>query len=423
MQVEDLVKTDGSCNFPDVSRIQPGEDGVELIDDYLEATRGLIDELELSALAYEKGQDIENNADTIRRILHKLKGESGVMGFEAVTDVIHTVEQAFDELQDQIKADLILKTKDWIETVLEHISGSADAGVQTNTDQPQTAEHTGQPPADSAAISHIPIENFMTTGVITVSPETNIFEAVEIMVNKNITGLPVVEKDLSLVGIISEKDVLKLLYDMEVTNSTVGDFMTTAVVGFDRKTTAAEVNECFLANNFRRITVLENGRLVGVVSRRDLIKLYRKALENSEPGGTRRTKKIFIADDIMTKGLITLQTEDSIYDVIKILTEHNLTGIPVVNEDMTLAGVISEKDALKLSFNLEKTDARVCEYMTSDPVTFRPGASLIDICDTLINNHFRRVIITNSKKIPVGIVSRKDIIALILKHRNETKKA
>ena len=60
-------------------------------------------------------------------------------------------------------------------------------------------------------------------GVITVGREDSVYKAIEIMVQKKISGLPVVDH-IGLVGIISEKDVLKLLYDTEFLTGNVGDY-------------------------------------------------------------------------------------------------------------------------------------------------------------------------------------------------------
>ena len=59
------------------------------------------------------------------------------------------------------------------------------------------------------------VKEIMKTNVMTVKRKTEIYEAINILVENNITGLPVVNDDMTVAGIISEKDVLRLLYDME----------------------------------------------------------------------------------------------------------------------------------------------------------------------------------------------------------------
>ena len=74
------------------------------------------------------------------------------------------------------------------------------------------------------------IETIKTIDVITVSRKTPIYDALEILLENDITGLPVVDDDMTLVGIITEKDILKLLSVLENNSATVEDFMTKEVV-------------------------------------------------------------------------------------------------------------------------------------------------------------------------------------------------
>jgi CBS domain-containing protein len=119
-------------------------------------------------------------------------------------------------------------------------------------------------------------ENIMTTDVISVKRQTPIYDAIRLMVDRNITGLPVVNADMTLAGIISEKDVLQLLYNCEDLkqgqSGTVEHFMTPSVVAFDFEDNLIAVCNCLIKNNFRRVPVLKDGKLVGIITRKDLIK-------------------------------------------------------------------------------------------------------------------------------------------------------
>ena len=112
----------------------------------------------------------------------------------------------------------------------------------------------------------------MQTSVITVKTQTPIYEAIEVLVENDITGLPVVNDDMTLVGIISEKDVLNLLSDLKDNSAKVEDFMTKQVVAFDQDEDLIAICECLIKNHFRRVPILSEGKLVGIISRRDIIK-------------------------------------------------------------------------------------------------------------------------------------------------------
>ena len=127
---------------------------------------------------------------------------------------------------------------------------------------------------------------------------------------------------------------------------------------------------------------------------------------------------MFEAKTIMTTNVVSVDEQTEIYDAIRIMVENNITGLPVVNEDMSLVGVVSEKDVLKLLCNMEDKPGTVGGYMTRDPVCFNEDDSLVDIAECLMENNFRRVPILSQGKV-VGIISRKDVIAYILKLRRQ----
>ena len=129
---------------------------------------------------------------------------------------------------------------------------------------------------------------------------------------------------------------------------------------------------------------------------------------------------MFKAETVMKTDVITVTRDTPIYDAIRTLVESNITGLPVVNDDMTLAGIITEKDVLKLLYENKDEPGNVEDYMTEDVVRFEHQDSIIDIIRSFTNNHFRRVPIVTDGKL-VGIVSRKDIIAYMLKLRRENK--
>lgn len=91
---------------------------------FYDTTNSQLDELEAAALALEEGLDIEQNKSHIRRLLHSIKGNSGAVGLGDVSNVCHQVESALEKMKDVSGvANIILKVKDWLQTVLEYLSG------------------------------------------------------------------------------------------------------------------------------------------------------------------------------------------------------------------------------------------------------------------------------------------------------------
>lgn len=126
---------------------------------------------------------------------------------------------------------------------------------------------------------------------------------------------------------------------------------------------------------------------------------------------------MFEAKTVMTREVVTVKKDTHIIDAVKLLVKHSISGVAVVDNDHNLVGILSEKDALKLLQNPEETAVTVGEYMTKDVVHFDENDSLIDICNCLITNPFRRVPITTGGKKLAGIISRHDIMKTILEMR------
>ena len=124
--------------------------------------------------------------------------------------------------------------------------------------------------------------DIMTRQVICIRKDTPIFEAIKLMVQNNITGVPVVEDDMTLVGMLSEQDVLRLFHTYEdEKDGTVSDFMTQPVVHFEENEPLLDVCYCLRDNSIRMVPVTSNGKVAGVISRSDILKCI---LELSERG-------------------------------------------------------------------------------------------------------------------------------------------
>lgn len=125
-------------------------------------------------------------------------------------------------------------------------------------------------------------KDIMTKQVVCIRKDTPIFEAIRMMANNNITGIPVVDDNLILVGMLSEQDVLRLLhtYDEEQ-DRTVNDFMTQPAIHFEENEPLLDVCYCLRDNTFRRVPITLNGRVTGVISRSDILKRILHQWENS----------------------------------------------------------------------------------------------------------------------------------------------
>ncbi len=123
------------------------------------------------------------------------------------------------------------------------------------------------------------IGEFMDAVVPTLSPETQIIKAVDFLLRHRVTGAPEVDSDGRLLGIITETDLLKLVTEgiegQPPTEATVAEYMTPDVVTVPPTVDIYYVAGIFLNNKFRRLPVVENGKIVGAITRYDLLRIIR----------------------------------------------------------------------------------------------------------------------------------------------------
>ncbi len=253
--------------------------------------------------------------------------------------------------------------------------------------------------------------------VVSIDKNASVYDAINLMVIKDITGLPVVD-DSGLVGIISEKDVLKLLYDTEFVAGCVGNYMTTDVISFGEQDDLADTCQCLMNNNFRRVPILRDGKLVAIITRADLIRANKYKFRPAVPHDpTLNHPNFLLARHVMTCGLLTVRRNSPIYGAMELIANGNITGLPVVDDSMKLVGIISEKDLLNILVDPNAKPGLVQDHMTRDVVSFDWDDSLFEICHCLINNNFRRVPVLENGRLS-GIISRRDIIIYIMQNRS-----
>ncbi len=126
----------------------------------------------------------------------------------------------------------------------------------------------------------------MTANVVSVHPDTPVLQAIDILLENRISGLPVVLEDNKLVGIVSEKDLLQLLLTEELDeDDTVEQFMSKKVLSFEETDEIVPICEFFIKHNIRRVPIVKEGTLVGIISRRDILRLILVTVINQPKEG------------------------------------------------------------------------------------------------------------------------------------------
>ena len=115
----------------------------------------------------------------------------------------------------------------------------------------------------------------MSASLVTFAPDMDVMNAIDILVNHRISGAPVVDERGNLVGLLSEKDCMKVAVQAgyyEELGGRVADYMTHEVITVEAESSVLEVAKLFMESGPRRYPVVEDNRLVGQISRRDVLK-------------------------------------------------------------------------------------------------------------------------------------------------------
>lgn len=112
----------------------------------------------------------------------------------------------------------------------------------------------------------------MTSKLAAVGPDASISEAIEMLLDQSISGLPVTDDDGRLVGVITEFALLAVAYDKRVNSHKVSQHMTRDVIAVDVDEPISRVADLCIVHRVRRVPVLENGRLVVIIARRDVLR-------------------------------------------------------------------------------------------------------------------------------------------------------
>ncbi|MBF0558477.1 MAG: CBS domain-containing protein [Nitrospirae bacterium] len=138
--------------------------------------------------------------------------------------------------------------------------------------------------------------------------------------------------------------------------------------------------------------------------------------------------------DVMTRGVLSIQKFESIMHVAQILSERNISGLPVVDKKNHVIGIITQadilsimgirkentfKDLLKLILGESLPECKMGDFvgdvMTSPAATITPQATITDVVRMMDEKSIRRLPVVDDNNVLVGIISRADILKAVIK--------
>jgi len=192
-----------------------------------------------------------------------------------------------------------------------------------------------------------PVKLVMTQNVVSVRTSAKISEAIARMKESNLGGLPVVDEKDSVKAIITERDIANLFAD-RTSGVKVAQLMSQRVITALPKTTIFEAMKTMAAQGFRRLPIVSDGKVVGIITAMDIIRFF----GCGEAFAYLRSGTIIQvlnnpALEIASKTVTTIEPDVDIGQAAKIMREKNIGAMPVVKNEK-LVGIITERDFFKI---------------------------------------------------------------------------
>ncbi len=208
----------------------------------------------------------------------------------------------------------------------------------------------------SAAVN-AEIKEIMERDVITLSAEDSIEAAVELMFEKKVGGCPIVDREGVVVGIITERDILEYLARDKKIDGVAEDFMTKKVVTLRPKDTIETAMKTMISRRFRRLPVIEDGILLGLITAREILAYFGRgeAFRMLEMGdiseAIRRPVTAILgnSDLLMYKEVPMFPKDVLISQIVSELIEKGYGAVLIV-ENGKLEGILTERDLVKFLY-------------------------------------------------------------------------
>ena len=196
------------------------------------------------------------------------------------------------------------------------------------------------------------VDEIMERKVITVHYTESWEDALEIMLKKRVGGCPIVNDENKVVGIITERDMIKYLANQTRLDGYVRDYMTTNVITIEASTTIEEAMKIMISKRFRRLPIVKDGVLIGLITAMDILRFFGgEAFKFLETGNIKDVLQKPVSTILsMAREPLTFEPRDKISDLVRRMIECG-AGVALIIENKKLEGIITERDLMKFLYS------------------------------------------------------------------------
>ncbi|SES87508.1 CBS domain-containing protein [Methanococcoides vulcani] len=257
------------------------------------------------------------------------------------------------------------------------------------------------------------VHEIMQNDVAFIKNNAKISEALEMMLERKVGGIPIVDGEKKVVAICTEKDFVSLVSDVPA-NKTIGQYMTKKVKTVSPDTKIGEAAKIMIKEGLRRLPLVRDEILVGLVTASDIMHY----LGNGEAFDKIVTGDIHEAFDepigsLISKDVVWATSDMDLGKAASLMMENDVGSLPVIDEG-TLCGIITERDFLKaMSKKITKANARrenikVADIMSSPVYIISPEEPISHARGLMLRHKISTIVVIDNEKM-VGIVNKADI--------------
>lgn len=202
------------------------------------------------------------------------------------------------------------------------------------------------------------IDEIMTKDVVHVKYTASWQDAVEVMFERKVGGLPIVDDEGKVFGIVTEKDIVRFLSDRRrmSLDGIVREFMTNRVITVTPETTVGEAMKTMISKKIRRLPIVKDGVLYGLLVSTDFLRYFSKdAFKMLETGDVRDLLNKSLHEMVSNSSVVkyreplVFESRDRISDVVKSMVEKG-AGCALIVENGRLEGIITERDLMRFLY-------------------------------------------------------------------------
>jgi len=256
------------------------------------------------------------------------------------------------------------------------------------------------------------IADIMTSKVLTIDPESSLYEAAQVMGERHVGSLIVMKYDTP-VGIITEGDLISVATkgvplqrgwissSPSIRNEKVEKVMSFPLLKICVEYQLKDAARSMLEKRVQRLGVCKSGSLVGIITTSDMI--------GSLPQVPEAMKPWFEVDHFMSKQVVTADEETLLEEVAIIMAEKHVGSVIITSEGEPI-GIFTERDLLTKFLAKDRSLIEEVGNVCSSPLITAPiGASAHTASEIMMKKHIKRLPITKDGKL-VGVISARDLV-------------